>query len=74
MADLTAPRWEDITPRSGKVAIRLWNMNELATANFSRPGGTVLVEMLGERLLRMEHFNTHAPIADFTAAARRYER
>jgi len=74
VADLTAPRWEDITPRSGKVAIRLWNMNESATANFSRPGGTVLVEMLGERLSRMEHFNMHAPIADFTTAARRYER
>lgn len=74
VTDVAAPEWEDITPATGKVAIKLWNLNASALANLSYPGGTVLMELLNARLLRLEFFNTHNAITDFTVAAKRYER
>jgi hypothetical protein len=72
--DPAAPSWEDITPASGKVALRLWGIGADALPNTATPAGTLLVELTGAATLRVEWFNTHDPVTAFTAAARLYER
>jgi hypothetical protein len=72
--DPASPSWEQVTPTSGRVAVKLWHPGTDGRPNLTRPAGTALVELLSDRLLRFEWFNTHEPVTDFTAAARRYER
>lgn len=73
-ADDATPDWESITPATGVVAIRLWNVSRDARPNLSWPTGTMLVELQTPTRLRMEWFPTHAPVSAFTPAARTYER
>lgn len=72
--DSAAPTWEAITPASGVVAIRLWNIGVDALPNTAWAGGTLLVHLMTPNSLRVEWFNTHAAVTAFTAAARTYER
>ncbi len=72
--DSAAPDWESLTPASGAVALRLWNIALDARPNLSSAGGTLLVQLLDSLHLRVEWFNTHTPVTAFTAAARIYER
>jgi hypothetical protein len=72
--DPSAPSWEDITPASGPVAVKLWFINAQATPNLSAAAGTVLVQLLSATTLRVEWFPTHSLVPDFTAAVRTYER
>ena len=72
--DSAAPDWESITPTSGAVALRLWNIAQDARPNLSQASGTLLVQLLDSLRLRVEWFNTHNPVTAFTAAARMYER
>jgi hypothetical protein len=73
-ADPAAPSWEDLTPASGEVRLKLWNMARDATANLASPAGTLLVQLIGASALRIEWFNTHGLVSGFTAGARTYER
>ena len=74
LSDPAAPNWEQITPSSGVVAIKLWNLDAEATQNFSWPGGTLLLEIIDDQSLRMEWFDTHGAVTEFTGSARVYER
>lgn len=74
VVDAAAPDWEDITPASGVVSMKLWNIGEDARANPTWPGGTALVQVLDGDRLQIEWFDTHEPGDSFTAAARIYER
>lgn len=74
-ADPGAPDWEDITPASGMVAVKLWNISVDATPNVAGPEfGTFLLQLLDATTLRAEWFDTHDPVTAFTAAARTYGR
>lgn len=72
--DTAAPSWESITPASGAVAVKLWNIGTDALPNTTWPGGTLLVQLLDSLTLRVEWFDTHGTVTAFTAAARTYER
>lgn len=72
--DPEAPSWEEITPASGLVSLRAWNITREGTPNLDFPRGTLLVEMLSADRLRIEWFDTHEPVEAFTAGARVFER
>ncbi len=72
--DPDAPAWESITTASGPLAIRLWNMGTDALPRYDWPGGTIRMHMTSPDTLRIEWFDTHEPVDNFTAAARVYER
>ncbi|MHB1297761.1 MAG: M23 family metallopeptidase [Gemmatimonadaceae bacterium] len=72
--DPAAMDWENVTPAAGRVAQRAWNTSPMGLANYSWPGGTFLVEMLAGDRLRIEWFDTHEPVTEFTAEARVYVR
>ena len=73
--DPADPSWEDITPASGIVALRLWPLGLDALPNTTMPGaGTLLIQLLDDVTLRVEWFDTHDPVTAFTTAARIYER
>lgn len=72
--DPAAPSWEEITPQSGVVSLKAWNITREGTPNFDFPRGTLLVEMLAADRLRIEWFDTHDPVAAFTEGARVFER
>lgn len=75
VADPSAPDWEDITPATGRIAIKLWNPKfDTAGPNFDWPGGTILIQLENESRLRFEYFPTHEPVGDFTPNARVYVR
>lgn len=74
VVDAEAPDWEQITPASGAVSMRMWNIGSDARANLTWPGGTILVQVLEGERLRIEWFDTHESVTAFTAAARIYER
>jgi hypothetical protein len=74
VVDAAAPSWEEITEARGAVSIKLWNIDTEGRPNPSFPMGTLLVEVLSGNRLRVEWFDTHAPVAAFTTAARLYER
>ena len=73
--DPAAPSWEDITPASGVVALRLWPIGVDARPATDRPPrGTLLLQLVDDQTLRIEWFDTHDPVTEFTGAARVYER
>lgn len=72
--DAAAPSWEDLTPASGAVALKMWNLGTDARPNLDWPGGTLLLQVLEDERLRVEWFDTHDPVGAFTSAARTYER
>lgn len=72
--DPSARDWETITPGSGRIAQRAWNAPQTGEIDHDRPGGTFLVEMLAPDRLRIEWFDTHEPVTEFTDAARVYVR
>ena len=72
--DPAAPAWEQITPASGVISMKLWNLDRDALPNYNFPGGTALIQLLDATRLRVEWFNTHSPVSAFTTAARTYER
>ncbi|MGH7469570.1 MAG: hypothetical protein ACRENP_16600 [Longimicrobiales bacterium] len=72
--DPAAPAWEQITPATGVVSMKLWNMDRQALPNYNFPGGTLLIQLLDATRLRMEWFNTHNSVSAFTSAAVIYER
>jgi len=72
--DPAAPSWETITPASGAVAFKLWNLAASAEPNYTWPGGTLLLEMPDAMHLRMQWFSTHEPVAGFTSAAKLFSR
>jgi hypothetical protein len=72
--DPAALDWEKVTPATGRIAQRAWNSSPMGVINFDWPGGTFLIEMLAEDRLRIEWFDTHEPVTEFTEAARAYER
>lgn len=72
--DSAAPSWESITPASGEVRLKLWNLALNATPNLAQPAGTLLVQLSGATALRIEWFNTHGAVSGFTGGARMYER
>jgi hypothetical protein len=69
-----APDWDAITPASGTVAVKLWNLTASAEPNDTWPAGTLLLEMPDAMHLRVQWFATHDPVPGFTAAARLYSR
>ena len=73
-ADAAAPDWEAITPASGLVSVKLWNLDGEARQNLMWPAGTLVLELMDDVTLRMEWFDTHDEVAEFTGAARLYER
>jgi hypothetical protein len=72
--DPAGPDWETVTPASGVVAVHLWQIGRDARPDLERPGGTLLLQMLDGRRLRMEWFNTHELVAGFTAASKVFVR
>lgn len=67
--------WEAITPASGRVAQRMWHGTQTGlVTQFEWPAGTIVVEMLAADRLRIEWFDTHEPVTEFTAASRVYIR
>lgn len=72
--DSAASDWASITPASGRLALRLWNLATDAQPNLSWPGGTMLIEMPESGRLRVEWFDTHESVSEFTSAARMYTR
>ncbi len=72
--DAVAPSWEEITNGSGVVPVKLWNLGTDARPNLTFPGGTLLLEVVDDLTLRMEWFDTHESVTDFTLAMRLYER
>jgi len=75
VADPSAPDWEDITPGSGPVAIKLWYpLYPEGGPNLDRPGGTILIQLENAMRLRFEYFPTHDPVGGFTENARVYIR
>lgn len=72
--DENAPDWEVITPDSGRLQILLWNLNVEALPNPDWAGGSVLLEMLDQERLRLEWFDTHDALSEFTDEARVYVR
>jgi hypothetical protein len=69
-----APSWEDLTPASGAVQFKLWNFSPNGRQNLTFPLGSMRVEMLDGRTVRIEWFDTHGSVAGFTSGARIYER
>jgi hypothetical protein len=74
LAALDAPRWEDVTPATGRVWVPLWQAAPDGTPDDARPKGSVLLEVLADERLRIEWFDTHEEPVDFTGAAEVYER
>ncbi len=72
--DPGAPSWSAITAASGPVALKGWALDRDGSPQYGFPQGTLLVEVLTGERLRIEWFDTHAPVSAFTAAARTYER
>jgi hypothetical protein len=68
--DPDAPAWESITPASGPVSLRLWNLNLDALPRYDWPGGTLRLHMIALDRLRIEWYNIHESVEDFTASAR----
>jgi hypothetical protein len=67
--------WEKVTPATGRIAQKAWYSSLMGEFNNDWPGGgTFLIEMLAEDRLRLEWFDTHEPVTEFTAAARVYVR
>jgi hypothetical protein len=74
IVDPAAPAWQQITPASGRVWLRLWQVTRDAGPDYDAPRGGVLVEVLPDERLRIEYFPTHSTQTAFTSAARLYER
>lgn len=72
--DPSAPDWDAITPSTGAVTLRMWNLTPRGTPNFDFPRGTYLLEMVDGETLRLEWFAGHDEPTEFTAGARVYER
>jgi hypothetical protein len=72
--DVSEPSWESITPVSGAVSLRLWNLGVDGLPQLDWPGGTLRLELLHAGSLLVEWFDTHEPIDAFTEAARLYTR
>jgi hypothetical protein len=72
--DPAAPSWEDVTPASGEVRLKLWALGFDATPNRASPAGTLIIQLPSATTLRIEWFNTHGDPPGFTGAARLYER
>lgn len=72
--DPSAPSWEEITPTSGILSLKAWNVSREGTPNYDYPRGTLLLEMLAPDRLRTEWFDTHEVVEGFTAGARVFER
>ncbi|MEX0647452.1 MAG: hypothetical protein WEA56_09935 [Balneolaceae bacterium] len=72
--DEDEPDWEDITPSTGVIALKLWNMNREALPNLDWQGGTMLLEMPEPDRLRVEWFDTHDPVEEFTEKAKVFVR
>ncbi len=73
-AEASFPSWKTVTPASGPVQVRLF---ELGFAFDIRPfptRGSLLVEMLDTETLRLEWFDTHEEVTAFSEAASVYER
>jgi hypothetical protein len=72
--DPDAPRWEEVTPGSGRVQLRLWELGfefDLRPEPFR---GSLLVEMLDAENIQLEWFDTHDEVSEFTSEALTYER
>ncbi len=69
-----SPRWEDITPDSGRVWVPLWAAARDGSPDLDKPLGGVLVQVLADEKLRIEWFDTQEEQTGFTAAAGMYER
>ena len=72
--DSAAPSWEDITPATGLVSVKLWTLGADALPNHAFPDGTLLIQLLDPTRLRVQWFDSHASVSAFTAEARTYER
>jgi hypothetical protein len=73
--DPAALDWEKVTPATGRIAQKAWYSSLMGEFTYDWPGGgTFLIEMLAEDRLRLEWFDTHEPVTEFTAAARVYVR
>jgi hypothetical protein len=72
--DPAEPSWTGITPASGPVALEAWGVDRDGSPNYDFPHGTVLVEMLDDRRMRVEWFDGHGPVSTFATAVRVYER
>lgn len=65
--------WADITPESGVVQLKIYNMSAEAKQGIYE-NGSLLIEMTDDETLRIEWFNTHNTISAFTEASRLYVR
>lgn len=69
--DPSAPDWEDITPESGVVELKLWHLSwdpeTPARPDLNVPAGKLLIEMLDEETILAEYFDTHKPVGGFSA-------
>lgn len=74
MVDPAAPSWDQITPADGVVPLKAWSLDRDGTAQFNRPFGTVLVQVLPDQRVRVEWFDTQDEVSGFTGGARIYER
>jgi len=72
--DPASPTWDEITQASGMVWLKLWNVGHDGLPDFTSAQGSVLLQVLPNERITLEWFNTHDPVAAFTANARTYER
>jgi hypothetical protein len=71
--DPAAPSWDEITPSAGIVSMKAWAVDRDGAPQYSRPFGTVLLEVLADRRIRIEWFETQDDVTGFTAGSRIYE-
>lgn len=72
--DPSAPIWSSITQANGLLWIKLWEIGPDGLPRFDSPQGSILLQVLAADRLKLEWFNTHDPVAAFTAGAWTYER
>ena len=68
-------KWADIKSSTGQVHQIMWGEDfATGTPNTNRPLGSVLLELLDDTTLKIEWFNTHNTINEFTSNSRIYNR
>ena len=68
-------KWSDIKSTTGKVQQIMWGEDlETGSPNTNKPLGSVLLELLDDTTLKIEWFNTHDTISEFTSESRIYKR
>ncbi len=74
VVDQQDPSWDEITPEKGAVQVRLWQVAKSGLPDGVRSLGSMLVQVLEREKLRIEWFDTHDTVPNFSGQSRMYGR